>query len=54
MSQRVRQLNVAERAALVGGRMILASKITRNFFFFYALTLHVMIFLALYRLAHCR
>jgi len=52
-SQRVKQLNVAERAALVGGRMLFANRIGRNAFFFYAIALHMMVFMALYRLAHC-
>ena len=52
-TQRVRQLSMADRAALIGGRLILTNKLGRNFFFFYALTLHMIIFVLLYRLSSC-
>eukprot|EP00698_Gefionella_okellyi_P020989 TRINITY_DN6685_c0_g2_i1.p1 TRINITY_DN6685_c0_g2~~TRINITY_DN6685_c0_g2_i1.p1 ORF type:complete len:642 (-),score=188.97 TRINITY_DN6685_c0_g2_i1:17-1942(-) len=51
--QRVQKLGFSERMALTGGRFVLANKVTRSFAFFYAITLHVLVFITLYRLAHC-
>lgn len=53
INSRIKQLSVTERVALQGGRFMLSNKLTRNFLFFYALSLHVLVFLTLYRLAQC-
>ncbi len=50
--ERLREMNAAERVALRTGRFFLANKYSRTFIFFYALALHLLVFLTLYKLAH--
>lgn len=50
--ERYKELNAAEKVTLRTGRFFLANKYSRTFIFFYALALHILVFLTLYKLAH--
>lgn len=50
--ERYKGLNTAEKVTLHTGRFFLANKYSRTFIFFYALALHLLVFLTLYKLAN--
>merc|ERR1712232_251029 len=50
--KRYKSLNAAEKITLNATNFFLANKYTRSFVFFYALTLHLLVFFALYFNAH--
>jgi len=49
--ERYKGLNTAEKVTLHTGRFFLANKYSRTFIFFYALALHLLVMLTLYKLA---
>jgi len=50
--RRYKELNTAEKVVLNGGQFLLSTKFTRTFLFFYSLSLHLLVFATVYRLAH--
>eukprot|EP01135_Chromosphaera_perkinsii_P003915 Nk52_evm16s262 gene=Nk52_evmTU16s262 len=48
-TKRIASLNAADRTTLSIGRWILASKQSRNFVFFYAILLHALVFITLFK-----
>lgn len=50
--KRYKDLNAAEKVILTSGRFFLSSKFSRTFLFLYSLTLHMLVFLSVYKLAH--
>jgi len=50
--KRYKDLNPAEKVILNGGRILLSSKYSRLFLFFYSVGLHLLVFATLYKIAH--
>jgi len=50
--RRYKELNTAEKVVLNGGQFLMSTKFTRTFLFFYSVSLHLLVFATLYRLAH--
>eukprot|EP01117_Protostelium_nocturnum_P017902 TRINITY_DN736_c0_g3_i2.p1 TRINITY_DN736_c0_g3~~TRINITY_DN736_c0_g3_i2.p1 ORF type:complete len:406 (+),score=144.12 TRINITY_DN736_c0_g3_i2:870-2087(+) len=49
--QRYKDLNAAEKVILNGGQLLLSTKYSRTFLFFYSLLLHLLVILSLYKSA---
>ena len=48
----MQKLNVSERVALSGTRLLLSNKYARHFAFFYALFMHTLVFVSMWHAAH--
>lgn len=51
-SRRYQRLSAADKITLGGGRLCMGSKTVRNFMLFYALALHLLVFVTLYHFTH--
>jgi len=50
--RRYKELNPAEKVVLSSGRLLLSSRGSRLFIFFYSVMLHILVFATLYKIAH--